>query len=133
RSAEAAPGEVRAYPTTPLRIALKPRGESPSGLAFALFRRQGDTLRRVREPEEVHVAAERGSAAFTGAASAVLATRTPGVYPLSAVASGRRAPPARIALAPGAAPASALRSPERRVYSLKVILLAAEPPEERER
>jgi hypothetical protein len=128
RSAAARPAELRAYPGTPLRISLKPRGESPAGLAFALFRRQGDALLRVREPEEVRLTAERGSAAFTGAAAAVLATRAPRVYPLFVVASSRRDLPARVALAPGEDPAAALRSAERRVYPLKVVLL----PEERE-
>jgi hypothetical protein len=133
RSAEAVPGAVRAYPGTALRISLRPRGESPAGLAFALFRRQGDALRRVREPEEVRLAAERGSAAFSGTAGAVLATRTPGVYPLFAVVSSRRDLPARVALAPGQDGAAALRSSGRLVYPLTVTLLAAEPPvEERE-
>ena len=60
RSEEETTGEVRAYPDTTVRIVLRPQGDSPAGLSFALFRREGGGLRRVREPEEVRVEAERG-------------------------------------------------------------------------
>jgi hypothetical protein len=133
RSAEAVPSEVRAYPATAVRILLRPRGESPAGLSFALFRRQGGALRRVRQPEEVRLISDRGSATFTGAAAAVLATRIPGVYPLYAVISNRQELPARVELAPGEDPARTLAGSGRLVYPLRVTLLRDEPPAEEER
>lgn len=105
RSPEEAPGQVgaglRAYPGTPLRILVRPRGDSPAGLSFALFRREGGALRRVREAEEVRLASDRGSAAFEGAAGSVLAARAPGVYPLYVARSPAWTPACRAAPAAG--------------------------------
>ena len=131
RGAEAMPSEVRVHPATPVRIFLRPRGESPAGLSFALFRQQGGALRRVRQPEEVRLTDDRGSATFTGTAATVLATRAPGVYPLYAVVSSlsiEKELPARVDLTPGEDPARALRAAGRLVYPLKVILLRNDPP-----
>lgn len=118
---------VRAYPGTPLRILVRPRGESPAGVSFALFRREDGVLRRVRQPEEVRLVSDRASAAFEGAAASVLATRTPGVYPLYVVASSQE-PPSRVELAPGQEPAGALRASGRLVYPVTINLLGDEPP-----
>jgi hypothetical protein len=133
RSTAAVPSEVRAYPATAVRILLQPRGESLAGLSFALFRREGNALRRVRQPEEVLLASDRGSAAFTGAAAKVLATRIPGAYPLYAVVSSQKELPARVALAPGEDPARALQAAGRLVYPLTVTLLRDEPQAEEEK
>jgi hypothetical protein len=117
--------EARAYPDTPLRIQAVPRGESPSGVSFALYRREDGALRRVREPEEVRVENDRGSAVFTGTAGAVLATRSPGVYPLFVIATTQPAPPALVRLEPGQDPAAALRGSGRLIYPVTVTLLRA--------
>ena len=97
---------VRAYPATPVRILVRPRGDSPAGVSFALFRREGGALRRVRQPEEVRLVSDRGSAAFEGAAASLLATRAPGAYPLYIVAYNLKEPPPRVELAPGQDPAA---------------------------
>jgi hypothetical protein len=125
RSDEQVRGGVRAYPATPLRILLRPRGDSPAGLSFALFRREGGALRRVRQPDEVRLESDRGSAAFTGAAARVLGTRAPGVYSLYAVVSNQELP-AAVGLEPGQDPAGALRGSGRLVYPVTVSLLQAE-------
>lgn len=127
RSDEEVRGGVRAYPATPLRILLRPRGDSPAGVSFALFRREGGALRRVRQ-DEVRLESDRGSAAFTGAAARVLGTRAPGVYSLYAVVSKQELP-AAVGLAPGQDPAGALRGPGRLVYPVTVSLLQAEENE----
>jgi hypothetical protein len=128
RSAEALPSVVRAYPATPVRILVRPRGDSPAGVSFALFRREGSALRRVRQPEEVRLVSDRGSAAFEGAAARVLATRVPGAHPLYVVAYNLKEPPALVELAPGQDPAAALRHSGRLVYPVTVNLLGDEPP-----
>jgi hypothetical protein len=127
RSVEEAPGEVQAYPDTTLRIFVRPQGDSPAGLSFALFRLEGGggTLRRVRQPDEVRLESERGSAALSGIASRVLATRVPGAYPLFVVVT-REMLPSSIELKPGQAPEAALKASGRLVYPVKVILLRAE-------
>lgn len=121
---------VRAYPGTTLRILVRPRGESPAGVSLALFRREGGALRRVRQPQEVRLASDRGSAAFEGAAARVLATEVPGVYPLYVVAYAQQEPPALLKLEPGQDPAGALRAAGRLVYPVTVTLLRNELPEE---
>jgi len=128
RSAAELPSVARAYPATPVRILVRPRGDSPAGVSFALFRREGGALRRVRQPEEVRLASDRGSAAFEGAADRVLATRVPGAYPLYVVAYTLKEPPDRVELAPGQDPAAALRDSGRLVYPVTVNLLGDEPP-----
>lgn len=128
RSAEELPSVVRAYPATPVRILVRPRGDSPAGVSFALFRREGGALRRVRQPEEVRRVSDRGSAAFEGAAASLLATRVPGAYPLFVVAYNLKEPPARVELAPGQDPAAALRDSGRLVYPVTINLLGDEPP-----
>ena len=128
RSAEALPDVVRAYPATPVRILVRPRGDSPAGVSFALFRREGGALRRVRQPGEVRLVSDRGSAAFEGAAASLLATRAPGAYPLYIVAYNLKEPPARVELAPGQDPAAALRDSGRLVYPVTINLLGDEPP-----
>lgn len=125
RSIEEVQDEVRAYPDTTVRILVRPQGDSPAGVSFALFRREGGILRRVREPDEVHLETERGSAAFSGTAATVLATRVPGAYPLFAVVT-RETLPSFIKLKPGQAPETALKDSGRLVYAVKVILLRAE-------
>jgi hypothetical protein len=119
-------GEARAYPDTPLRIQALPRGESPSGVTFALYRREDGVLRRVRVPEEVRVENDRGSVVFTGTAGTVLATRSPGVYPLFVIATIHESPPELVRLAPGQDPAAALRDSGRLVYPVTVTLLRSE-------
>jgi hypothetical protein len=119
--------EARAYPDTPLRIQAVPRGESPAGVSFALFRLQDGSLSRVRVPDEARVETDRGSAVFTGTAGTVLATRSPGVYPLYVIAYPHGTPPpAYLRLEPGQDPAAALRSSGRLVYPVTVVLLRAE-------
>lgn len=121
------PGEVRAYPATTVRILLRPRGDSSfAGATFALFRREGGALRRVRQPDEARLTSDRGSATFTGAAGAMLAARAPGVYPLYVVISAAE-PPALVKPAPGQDPAGALRSSGRLVYPVTITLLRDEP------
>jgi hypothetical protein len=122
--------EARAYPDTPLRIQAVPRGESPSGISFALYRREDGALRRVREPEEVRVESDRGSVVFTGRAGTVLAARAPGVYPLYVIATTHETPPALVRLETGQDPAAALRGSGRLVYPVTVTLLAGPPAEE---
>jgi hypothetical protein len=128
RSAEELPSVVRAYPATPVRIFVRPRGDGPTGVSFALFRRAGGALRRVRQPEEVRLVSDRGSAVFEGAAARVLATRAPGAYPLYVVAYNQKEPPALVELEPGQDPAAALRASGRLVYPIMVNLLGDEPP-----
>ncbi|MEO6196097.1 MAG: hypothetical protein ABIS20_24010 [Thermoanaerobaculia bacterium] len=128
RSAGELPSVVRAYPATPVRILVRPRGDSPAGVSFALFRREGEALRRVRQPEEVRLVSDRGSAAFEGTAARVLATRAPGAHPLYVVAYNLKEPPPRVELAPGQDPAAALRDSGRLVYPVTVNLLGDEPP-----
>jgi hypothetical protein len=130
RSADEAPGPVRAYPDTLLRILVRPRGNSPAGVSFALFRREGGGLRRVRQPEEARLVDDRGSATFEGAAARVLATRAPGAYPLYVVAYAGEEPPPRVQPEPGQDPAEALRASGRLVYPMTVTLLRDEPPAE---
>jgi hypothetical protein len=126
RSAEAVPGEVRAYPTTPLRILVRPRGDSPAGLSFALFRRQGGALRQVRQPEEVERVGDRGSATFAGVAAKVLATRAPGAYPLYVVVSTEQDLPMEVKVEPGRDPSEVLRKTGRLVYPVTVTLISSE-------
>jgi hypothetical protein len=134
-SRSAAPGEmasartreVRAYPGTTVHILVRPRGESPAGVSLALFRREGDALRRVRQPQEVRLASDRGSATFEGTAASVLATEVPGVY---VVAYAREEPPALLKLEPGQDPAGALRASGRLVYPVTVTLLRNDLPVE---
>jgi hypothetical protein len=128
RAAEEARSEIRAYPDTPVSILVRPRGESPVGVSFSLFRREGNALRRVRQPEEVRLTSDRGSAAFEGLAGRVLATRTPGAHPLYVVAWEGDEPPSRLELAPGRDPAGALRDSGWLVYPVTVDLLRDEPP-----
>jgi hypothetical protein len=123
RATEEVRGEVRAWPATTLRIFLRPRGESPSGVWFALFRSEDGALRRVRQPEEVRLESDRGSASFAGTAARVLGTAAPGVHPLYVVVSAREKLPPRVDLEPGQDPAAALRASDRLVYPMKVILL----------
>jgi hypothetical protein len=123
RSVEEGAGEVRAYPDTPVRIVLRPRGDGAAGVSFALFRRDGGRLRRVREPDEVRLVRERGSAAFSGTAATVLATGAPGRYPLFVVVSSRESFPAVVELRGGQDPADALRVSGRLVYPVTVVLL----------
>jgi hypothetical protein len=134
RSADAAPSPmenpVRAYPGTPLRILVRPRGNVPAGVSFALFRREGGGLRRVRQPEEARLVGDRGSAAFEGAAARVLATRAPGAYPLYVVVYTGEEPPSRMKLEPGRDPVEQLRASGRLVYPMTVILLRDEPAAE---
>jgi hypothetical protein len=121
--------EIQAYPDTPVRIFVQPRGEeSPAEVSFALFRRERGVLRQVRRPEEVRLTNDRGSAAFEGPAGRVLATRTPGAYRLYVVAWVGDEPPSRLELAPGQDPAGALRDSGRLVYTVTVKLLGDEPP-----
>ena len=122
RSEEAAPGEVRAHPDTTVRIVLRPRGDSPAGLSFALFRREPGGLRRVREPEEVRLEAERGSATFTGAAARVLATDVPGRYPVFVVVSASKRLPSRVETVDD------LRSSGRLIYPMTITLLREDLP-----
>jgi hypothetical protein len=126
RSAEEMAGEVRAYPDTTVRILLRPHGDSAAGVSFALFRREGGRLRRVREPDEVRLEAERGSATFSGTAAKVLATDAPGRYPLVVVVSSRKTFPSLVELGSGEEPADALRSSGRLVYPVTIILLRDE-------
>jgi hypothetical protein len=134
RSEGEAGGEARAYADvyadTPLRIFVRPRGDSPSGVSFALFRRETGALRRVRQPEEVRVENDRGSATFEGTAGTVLATRSPGVYPLFVVAYIQEPPPAFVRLEPGQDPAAILRDSGRLVYPVRVTLLRDGTPAE---
>jgi hypothetical protein len=122
RSAEAAPSEVRAYADTTVRIVLRPRGDSPAGLSYALFRREGGGLRRVREPEEVRLEADRGSAVFSGAASRVLATAAPGRYPVFVVVSASKRIPSYVENP------DALRSSGRLIYPMTITLLPESLP-----
>jgi hypothetical protein len=130
RSLDEAASALRAYPATTVRIQVRPRGDSPGGVVFALFRRQGGVLRRVQPPDEVRMTSERGRASFTGSAAALLATRAPGVYPLFVVVTARETLPSLISLEPGQEPAAALRAPGRLIYPLTVTLLAEEPAAE---
>ncbi len=135
RSEGEAGGEARAYADvyadTPLRIFVRPRGDSPSGVSFALFRREVGALRRVRQPEEVRVENDRGTATFEGTAGIVLATRAPGVYPLFVVAYIQEPPPAFVRLEPGQDPAAILRDSGRLVYPVRVTLLRDGTPAEK--
>jgi hypothetical protein len=115
-------GEVRAYAGTTVRIVLRPQGDSPAGLSFALFRREGGGLRRVREPEEVRVEAERGSATFSGTAARVLATGVPGRYPVFVVVSASKRLPSYVETP------DALRSSGRLIYPMTITLLPEELP-----
>jgi hypothetical protein len=126
RAAEEVRGEVRAYPATTLRIFLRPRGASPSGVWFALFRREGEALLRVRQPEDVKLESDRGSASFAGTAARMLGTGEPGVHPLYVVVSAREELPSRVELKPGQEPEAALRSSGRLIYPMKVLLLRDE-------
>jgi len=123
RAIEETRGEVRVWPATTLRIFLRPRGESPSGVWFALFRSEDGALKRVRQPEEVRLESDRGSASFSGTAARVLGTAAPGVHPLYVVVSAREKLPSRVDLEPGQDPAAALRASDRLIYPMKVILL----------
>jgi hypothetical protein len=135
RSEGEAGGEARAYAETyadtPLRIFVRPRGDSPSGVSFALFRREAGALRRVRQPEEVRMENDRGTATFEGTAGTVLATRVPGVYPLFVVAYIQEPPPAFVRLEPGQDPAATLRDSGRLVYPVRVTLLRDGTPAEK--
>jgi hypothetical protein len=122
RSGEATTSEVRAYPGTTVRIVLRPQGDSPAGLSFALFRREGGGLRRVREPEEVRLESERGSATFSGTASRVLATDVPGHYPVFVVVSARNRLPSHVETV------DALRSSGRLIYPMTITLLPEDLP-----
>jgi hypothetical protein len=130
RSEEEIHGEARAYADTPLRILVRPRGESSADVSFALYRREDGALRRVRQPAEVRLENDRGSATFEGTAGIVLATRDPGVYPLFVVASIQEPPPAFVRLEPGQDPAAALRDSGRLVYPVTVTLLSNEIPQD---
>ena len=132
RSADEVPGEARAYPGTTVRVLVRPRGSSPAGASFALYRREDGGLRRVRQPEEVRLASDRGSATFAGRAAKVLGTGAPGAYPLFVVVYAREDLPAFVKLEPGQDPAGALRARGRLVYPLTVTLLRGEPPAEEE-
>ncbi|MES1240439.1 MAG: hypothetical protein ABUT39_02365 [Acidobacteriota bacterium] len=114
--------EVRAYPGTTVRIVLRPQGDSPSGLSFALFRREDGGLRRVREPEEVRLEAERGSATFSGIASRVLGTETPGRHEVYVVVSASKRIPARVENPED------LRSSGRLIYPMTITLLPESLP-----
>lgn len=120
--------EIQVYPDTPLRVFVQPRGESPAGVSFSLYRSAGGALERVRRPEEVRLTSDRGSASFEGPAARVLATRTPGVHHLYVVAWAGDEPPDRLELAPGQDPAGALRDSGRLVYPVTVTLLREAPP-----
>lgn len=120
------PGELRAYPATTLRILLRPQGEVSAGISFALYRREGAALRRVREPEEVRLASDRGSATFSGTASRMLATGAPGVYSLFALVSAEEDLPSTVEIEPGQDPARSLQSSGRLVYPVTVTLLPKE-------
>ncbi len=115
-------GEVRAYPDTTVRIVLRPRGDSPAGLSYALFRREGGGLRRVRVPEEARLDVDRGSAGFTGAAARVLATGVPGRYPVFVVISASKRLPSYVEN-PGD-----LRSSGRLIYPMTITLLPESLP-----
>jgi hypothetical protein len=131
RSGGEVQAETRVYADTPLRILVQPRGESPSGVSFALYRLENGALRRVRQPAEVREENDRGSVTFAGTASIVLATRAPGVYPLFVVAYTQEPPSGRIGLEPGQDPVAVLRDSGRLVYPVKVTLLRDDPPAER--
>jgi hypothetical protein len=121
-SVETSTSAVRAYPGTTVRIVLRPQGDSPAGLSFALFRREGGGLRRVREPEEVQLESERGSATFSGTASRVLATDVPGRYPVFVVVSARNRLPSYVETT------GALRSSGRLIYPMTITLLPEDLP-----
>jgi hypothetical protein len=93
-----------------------------SRLSFALFRREGGGLRRVREPEEVRLESERGSATFSGTASRVLATDVPGHYPVFVVVSARNRLPSHVETV------DALRSSGRLIYPMTITLLPEDLP-----
>ena len=131
RSEEEVRAETRVYADTPLRILVRPRGESPSGVSFALYRQENGALRRVRQPAEVREENDRGSVTFVGTAGIVLATRAPGVYPLFVVAYTQEPPSGRVRLEPGQDPVAALRDSGRLVYPVRVTLLRDDPPAEK--
>lgn len=126
RSADEVSGELRAYPATTLRILLRPQGEVSDGISFALYRREGAALKRVREPEEVKLASERGSATFSGTAARVLATDAPGVYTLFALVSAEEDFPSTVEIEPGEDPAGSLQGSGRLAYPVTVNLLRKE-------
>jgi hypothetical protein len=128
RSEDEAAGEVRAYPDTTVRIVLRPRGDGAAGVTFALYRREAAGLRRVREPEEVRLESERGTATFSGAAAAVLGTRAPGRHPVFVVVSARKGLPSLVETGPGQDPAGALRSSGRLIYPMTITLLPEDLP-----
>lgn len=131
RSEEEAHAETKVYADTPLRILVRPRGESPSGVSFALYRQENGALRRVRQPAEVQEKNDRGSVTFVGTAGIVLATRAPGVYPLFVVAYTQEPPSGRVRLEPGQDPVAALRDSGRLIYPVRITLLRDDPPAEK--
>ena len=85
------PGGARALPGGTVRVRVEPQGAARAGVRFAAYRLEEGALIPLRDPEDVTIETERGSALLTARAESLVGSG-PGTRPFFVtVSSGRGA------------------------------------------
>ncbi len=116
---------IEAYPDTRVQIRIEPRGEARAGLAFSVFRRDGDLLRYLPPTPPLSLEVVRGAALLAGPAAALV--RSPsGQFDFFFVVHSPDDTPATEIMLEGNDPLAALAGGKhRRVYPWQIRLLPA--------
>jgi hypothetical protein len=101
---------VRALPQTRLTLTLTPQGPGGAAARFALYRLEGDRLRRLGAADGLEVEVERGVARLTGRAQDWVGSEV-GEHRLWVVVRSEAEGPAEIVVPAGTEPAAALVGP----------------------
>ncbi|HEX4825918.1 MAG TPA: hypothetical protein VFV19_16580 [Candidatus Polarisedimenticolaceae bacterium] len=122
-STRGVPGEARAFASERVRVVVEPRGEAAAGLMFGAYRRDDGGLTRLREPDEITIAADRGSASLTAEADHLVGPAE-GTRPFFIVVSRRSRLPDRVAAPPETSEFALTEATGGRIYRVSLTITA---------
>ncbi len=119
------PGPARSLAQGTVRVRVEPRGEARAGVHFAAYRLDAGALVVLREPEDVRIETDRGSAVLVARAERLVGDR-PGTRPFFVAVSGRRGIPVRrMDVAPEGPEATLRRAGAGRAYTVYLTIVEA--------
>lgn len=119
------PGSARSLPQGTVRVRVEPLGEARAGVRFAVYRLDGGMLVPLRDPEDVRIETDRGSALLVARAERLVGDR-PGTRPFFVAVSGARGIPVRrMDVAPEGPEATLRRAGAGRAYTVYLTIVEA--------
>jgi hypothetical protein len=119
-----AAGAARSLPGGTVRVRVEPRGEARAGVRFGAYRLGEGVLVPLREPEDVRIETNRGSALLLARAERLVGDR-PGTRPFFVAVSFGQVPVRRLEVAPGGPEATLRRAGAGQAYRVFLTIVEA--------